>query len=100
MRTGRPCSIRALNSSEVISRREDGPVQLSREDLVKAYRQMCTIRAFEEGVHVEFAGGGIPGFVHLYAGEAASAVGVCLHLTDRDSIASTHSGHGPCIAKD
>src|SRR3546814_20396994 len=61
---------------------------------------MCTIRAFEEGVHVEFAGGGIPGFVHLYAGEEASAVGVCLHLTDRDSIASTHRGHGHCIAKD
>ena len=41
----------------------------------------------------------IPGFVHLYAGEEASAVGVCMHLTDRDNIASTHRGHGHCIAK-
>jgi len=37
--------------------------------------------------------------VHLYAGEEASGVGVCLHLDDRDAIASTHRGHGHCIAK-
>jgi len=42
---------------------------------------MRTIRDFEERVHEEFAGGDIPGFVHLYAGEEASAAGVCLHLT-------------------
>ena len=38
---------------------------------------MRTIRDFEERVHDEFAGGDIPGFVHLYAGEEASAAGVC-----------------------
>ncbi|WP_343715168.1 thiamine pyrophosphate-dependent enzyme, partial [Inquilinus sp.] len=75
-------------------------MQLSRDDLLRAYRQMRLIREFEDRVHLEFATGEIPGFVHLYAGEEASAVGVCLHLTDRDSIASTHRGHGHCIAKD
>ena len=41
-----------------------------------------------------------PGFVHLYAGEEASAVGVCQHLKeDIDYIASTHRGHGHSIAK-
>jgi len=75
-------------------------MQLSRDDLLRAYRQMRLIREFEDRVHLEFATGDIPGFVHLYAGEEASAVGVCLHLTDRDSIASTHRGHGHCIAKD
>ncbi len=74
-------------------------MQLSREDLLRAYRQMRTIREFEERVHLEFSAGGIPGFVHLYAGEEASGVGVCLDLTDRDVIASTHRGHGHCIAK-
>ena len=74
-------------------------MQLNRDELLSAYRQMRTIREFEERVHVEFAAGGIPGFVHLYAGEEASAVGVCMHLTDRDVIASTHRGHGHCIAK-
>ncbi|MDH3690259.1 MAG: thiamine pyrophosphate-dependent dehydrogenase E1 component subunit alpha [Gammaproteobacteria bacterium] len=74
-------------------------MQLAREELLKAYRGMCEIREFEERVHIEFAAGGIPGFVHLYAGEEASAVGVMMHLNDRDCIASTHRGHGHCIAK-
>jgi len=74
-------------------------MQLAREELLKAYRGMCEIREFEERVHIEFAAGGIPGFVHLYAGEEASAVGVMMHLNDKDCIASTHRGHGHCIAK-
>ena len=41
---------------------------------------MRTIREFEERLHVEFATGEIPGFVHLYAGEEAIAAGVCAHL--------------------
>ena len=74
-------------------------MQLSSEELMRAYRGMCTIREFEERVHKEFATGQIPGFVHLYAGEEASAVGVCMQLTERDHIASTHRGHGHAIAK-
>ncbi|WP_372347091.1 thiamine pyrophosphate-dependent dehydrogenase E1 component subunit alpha [Streptomyces sp. KL116D] len=68
--------------------------------LLDAYRTMRTIRVFEERLHDEFATGDIPGFVHLYAGEEASAAGVCGWLDDeRDVIASTHRGHGHCIAK-
>jgi TPP-dependent pyruvate/acetoin dehydrogenase alpha subunit len=74
-------------------------VQLSRDDLLKAYHQMRTIREFEERVHDEFSAGNIPGFVHLYAGEEASGVGFCMHLTDVDRVASTHRGHGHSIAK-
>ncbi len=74
-------------------------MQLSRGDLLSAYRTMRTIRAFEERLHLEFASGEIPGFVHLYAGEEASAVGICMHLTEIDKLASTHRGHGHCIAK-
>lgn len=74
-------------------------MNLARADLLAAYRVMKTIREFEERVHVEFAAGEIPGFVHLYAGEEACAAGVCAHLSDADYIASTHRGHGHCIAK-
>jgi acetoin:2,6-dichlorophenolindophenol oxidoreductase subunit alpha len=74
-------------------------MQLNREQLLAAYRMMRTIREFEDRVHTEFSAGGIPGFVHLYAGEEASAVGVCMNLDERDKIASTHRGHGHCIAK-
>jgi pyruvate dehydrogenase E1 component alpha subunit len=73
---------------------------LNAEQLLDVYRTMRTIRAFEDRVHVEFAAGDLPGFVHLYAGQEASATGVCAHLDpDRDTIASTHRGHGHCIAK-
>jgi pyruvate dehydrogenase E1 component alpha subunit len=60
---------------------------------------MKTIREFEERLHVEIQTGEIPGFTHLYSGQEAVAVGVCEHLTDEDWIASTHRGHGHCIAK-
>ncbi|VVM59578.1 Acetoin:2,6-dichlorophenolindophenol oxidoreductase subunit alpha [Pseudomonas fluorescens] len=73
--------------------------QLTTEQLLHAYRVMRTIRVFEERLHVEFATGEIPGFVHLYAGEEASAAGVMAHLRDDDCIASNHRGHGHCIAK-
>ncbi len=74
-------------------------VQLSKEGLLKAYRKMRLIREFEERLHTEFATGEISGFVHLYSGEEAIAVGFCEHLNDKDRIASTHRGHGHCIAK-
>lgn len=74
-------------------------MELNEEHLLKAYRTMRLIREFEERLHVEFATGDIPGFVHLYAGEEAIATGVCLLLDDRDRITSTHRGHGHCLAK-
>jgi TPP-dependent pyruvate/acetoin dehydrogenase alpha subunit len=74
-------------------------MQLSRDQLLRAYRQMATIRAFEERLHEEIKTGEIAGFTHLYAGQEAAAVGVCEHLTDEDRIVSTHRGHGHCIAK-
>ena len=77
----------------------DNPFPLSKAKLLEAYRIMRTIREFEERLHVDFARGDIPGFVHLYAGEEASAAGIMMHLNDNDRIASTHRGHGHCIAK-
>jgi TPP-dependent pyruvate/acetoin dehydrogenase alpha subunit len=73
--------------------------ELTAEQLLEAYRVMRTIREFEERLHVEFATGEIPGFVHLYAGEEAIAAGVCAHLGPDDYVASTHRGHGHAIAK-
>ena len=74
-------------------------MQISEDALTKAYRQMCTIRMFEERLHAEIQTGEIAGFTHLYAGQEAVAVGVCQHLDHNDTISSTHRGHGHCIAK-
>jgi len=74
-------------------------LQLSHDKLIEVYRTMRMIRRFEERVMDEMATGDVPGNTHLYAGQEASAVGVCLHLNDDDYISSTHRGHGHSIAK-
>ena len=74
-------------------------MEIAKETLLLMYERMRAIREFEERVHLDFAAGVLPGFVHLYAGEEAVAVGVCINLTDEDYITSTHRGHGHCIAK-
>jgi len=72
---------------------------LSRENLLGLYKKMVTIRVFEETTAEYFARGEIPGFVHLYIGEEATAVGVISCLEPQDYIASTHRGHGHLIAR-
>ena len=74
-------------------------MSLEKADLLRAYRQMKTIREFEERAHAEIMNGQIAGFTHLYTGQEANAVGVCEQLADEDTIISTHRGHGHCIAK-
>jgi len=73
--------------------------EINKEKLLWAYERMKKIRLFEDRTVELFGQGKLGGFVHLYAGEEAIAVGVCAHLTDRDFITSTHRGHGHCIAK-
>ena len=61
-------------------------------------RRMVRIRRFEErpaAVQARQA----PGFIHLYIGEEAVAVGACPRSARRDRITSTHRGHGHLIAK-
>lgn len=72
---------------------------LDREEMVHLYRQMVTIRRFEERTSEEFQQRAIPGVVHSYIGQEAVAVGVCANLRPDDRIVSTHRGHGHCIAK-
>ncbi len=63
------------------------------------YRQMLTIRIFEEHVNQLYITARMPGLAHLYIGEEAIAVGVCAALRRDDYITSTHRGHGHCLAK-
>ena len=74
-------------------------MQISSDTLKEAYRQMNNIRKFEDQLHEEIKTGEVAGFTHLYAGQEAVAVGVCINLDHNDKIASTHRGHGHCIAK-
>lgn len=68
-------------------------------ELASAYRQMVTIRRFEEAIVDLVARGEIPGPTHEYTGQEAVAVGMCAALDTSDVITSTHRGHGHLIAK-
>lgn len=74
-------------------------MDIPREKLLMMYERMWKIRHFETKVGELFAGGEIPGFVHLYLGQEAVAVGACAALDENDYITSTHRGHGHIIAK-
>jgi pyruvate dehydrogenase E1 component alpha subunit len=60
---------------------------------------MLLIRRMEEKLAADAAAGVLPGAVHLYIGQEAVAAGVCMQLTDRDWITSTHRGHGHYLGK-
>ena len=82
-----------------VPRVTSGPVPADTELLRQLYRKMVLIRTFEERVAGLRQSGVLQGSLHLYAGEEAIAVGVCANLTQRDYVASTHRGHGHCLAK-
>src|SRR5450759_3285635 len=67
--------------------------------LEELYERMALIRAFETRVSELYRDSEIPGFVHTSLGQEAVAVGVCAALADDDYLATTHRGHGHCLAK-
>jgi acetoin:2,6-dichlorophenolindophenol oxidoreductase subunit alpha len=69
------------------------------EKWMRMYRQMVSIRLFEEQVNELYTRALMPGLAHLYVGEEAVAVGICEALRPDDYITSTHRGHGHCLAK-
>src|SRR3990170_4072907 len=73
--------------------------KLSKILLKKMYETMVTIRSFENEALKMNARKLIPGFIHCYIGEEASATGACFALNQHDYIVSNHRGHGHVIAK-
>jgi len=70
----------------------------SRDD-VSLYREMVRIRKVEEALARSHQQGLVHGACHTYVGEEAIATAVCAHLTIKDTIWSTHRGHGHALAK-
>lgn len=72
---------------------------MNSDTFIEMYKKMVLIRVFEEKVEELYKMGELPGFVHVYKGEEAVAVGVCAALREDDYVVSTHRGHGHAIAK-
>ena len=87
------------NSDEVLIEDLETRSIVGRKRLLSMYEKMLLIQKFELEVQKNYQKGEMPGFVHLYVGEEAVAVGVCDNLRKDDWITSTHRGHGHAIAK-
>src|SRR5487761_891599 len=81
------------------AQRTEVNASLSKEQLLRMYRRMFSIREFEEHANDLYLRALMPGLTHLYEGEEAVAVGICEALRPDDYITSTHRGHGHCLAK-
>ncbi|HET8530958.1 MAG TPA: pyruvate dehydrogenase (acetyl-transferring) E1 component subunit alpha [Methylomirabilota bacterium] len=75
------------------------PAALDRSHAVALLRQMLLIRRFEEKAAELYTVGKIRGFLHLYIGEEAVAVGAMQALTPDDGVVATYREHGQALAR-
>jgi pyruvate dehydrogenase E1 component alpha subunit len=71
---------------------------LSREELLRAYRDMLLIRRFEEKAGQLYGMGLIGGFCHLYIGQEAVVVGMQMCLKPGDQVITSYRDHGHMLA--
>jgi pyruvate dehydrogenase E1 component alpha subunit len=72
---------------------------LSHVELLALYRQMALIRRLEEKSAELYTQGEIGGFLHLYIGEEAIAVGACKAMRPDDHLLTAYRDHGWAIAR-
>jgi len=73
--------------------------RLSREHLLDLLKQMIRIRRFEDKCYELYTQEKIRGFMHLYDGEEAIAVGIIALLEQRDRIVATYREHGQALVR-
>jgi pyruvate dehydrogenase E1 component alpha subunit len=73
--------------------------ELEREHALGLLREMLLIRRFEEKSAEVYTQGKIRGFLHLYIGEEAVAVGAMRAFTAADAIVATYREHGHALAR-
>jgi pyruvate dehydrogenase E1 component alpha subunit len=74
-------------------------IHLDRVHLHRLYREMLRIRRFEAKCVELYQAQKIRGFLHLYDGEEAVAVGVMAALEPRDAVVATYREHGQALAR-
>src|ERR1700752_1726449 len=74
------------------------PPEFSKEQELKALRDMLLIRRFEEKADQLYGMGAIGGFCHLYIGQEAVVVGMQMALKDGDQVITGYRDHGHMIA--
>ncbi len=74
------------------------PPDLTKDQEVKAFRDMLLIRRFEEKAGQMYGMGLIGGFCHLYIGQEAVVVGMQMSLKDGDQVITGYRDHGHMLA--
>jgi pyruvate dehydrogenase E1 component alpha subunit len=72
---------------------------LSHEHLLDLLKQMVRIRRFEDKCAELYSQERIRGFLHLYDGEEAVAVGIIPVLEKRDRVVATYREHGQALVR-
>jgi pyruvate dehydrogenase E1 component alpha subunit len=70
-----------------------------REDGARLLHEMLRIRRFEEKCAQLYGSAKIRGFLHLYVGQEAVAVGVMQALEPEDAVVATYREHGHALAR-
>ncbi|HXZ47984.1 MAG TPA: pyruvate dehydrogenase (acetyl-transferring) E1 component subunit alpha [Usitatibacter sp.] len=76
-----------------------GPVPYAKDQALALLRDMVRIRRFEEKCAEMYGAGKIRGFLHLYIGEEAVAVGALHALRPEDNIVATYREHGHALVR-
>lgn len=72
---------------------------IDREHAIDQLRRMLLIRRFEEKSAELYSASKIRGFLHLYIGEEAVAVGIMAALAPEDAVVATYREHGQALAR-
>lgn len=89
----------ASTSPARISIEDAAGINVTREEALDWFRKMSLIRRFEERAEEAYGQGKIGGFLHLYIGEEAVAVGAMAALQPEDDVITHYRDHGYVLAR-
>ncbi len=94
-------NVQPIASTETAVPKPDTPgrLEISREHGLRLLHEMLRIRRFEEKCAELYSAGKIRGFLHLYIGEEAVAVGAMQALGREDAVVATYREHGHALAR-
>ena len=72
--------------------------QLTKEDKIRFLREMFRIRRFEQTSLKYYNSGKMGGFLHLYSGQEAVALGTISLLGENDHVITAYRDHGHALA--
>ena len=89
----------AATSPSSVSVENAAGINVTGEEALDWFRKMSLIRRFEERAEEAYGQGKIGGFLHLYIGEEAVAVGAMAALRPEDDVITHYRDHGYVLAR-